>query len=270
LKKSERKKKKKMPESAEVKLTAEYLDKELGGKVITSFVFLGGQYKNKLPEGFEAFEEALPLIVEGVNCKGKLIYFRFLSEHKTFILTHSMRLTGAWKNEADPCSRWYIEVDPRKRIWFRDPRCLATLRFTDKEEDLKFELDSLGPDILTENFTLPVWRGLVASHKNKNITSFLMDQSILSGCGNYIKAEALYHAGVSPFRKVGSLSEKESEKIFEALRLVPRLAYNYKVSEEGGYSDGRYEFLKIYGSEDATLSKTADGRVTHWDPEVQG
>lgn len=264
-----------MPESAECKLTAEYLNKVLENKIITDWVFVGGQYKNEYPKGFEEFYDSLPLIVEQVSCKGKLIYMVCYNEYKRFYILHSLRMTGRWQEQEDMYCRWYVEIENKKNIWFRNPRCLATLHFTSNELTYQQTLDKLGPDILTEKFDLPTWRQLVKKHKNKNITAFLMDQNIISGCGNYIKAEVLYYAKVSPLRKVGSLTESESEKIFEGLRIVPRLAYNYKGLSIRDYTDpngrkGFQEFhLKIYNQPHAKRSKTSDGRTTHWDPDVQ-
>ena len=41
-----------MPESAEVKLTTEYLKSKLENKIITNWVFTSGQYEEKDPNGF--------------------------------------------------------------------------------------------------------------------------------------------------------------------------------------------------------------------------
>lgn len=264
-----------MPESAEVKLTAEYLSKVLEGQVITDFQFVSGQYENNDPIGFDEFYDSLPLIVSEVKCKGKMIYMNCASEDKNFYIMHSLRLTGSWREKEDSCSRWYILLDTGTKLWFRDPRCMATLHFTQDEKVLQATLDKLGYDILTEEFTLKRWKDIVNRHKSKNITALMMDQSHISGCGNYIKAESLYYAGISPLRKAGDLSENEVEKLYEALRIIPRLAYNNKGYSGGEYTDkkgkkGFEEFhLKIYGKPDAKKTKTPDGRITHWNPEIQ-
>ena len=78
-----------------------------------------------------------------------------------------------------------------KRLWFRNPRCLATLYFTTDKAVFDRTLERLGPDILSDDFTLEKWKKIVIAHRGKNVTSLLMDQSIISGCGNYIKAEVL-------------------------------------------------------------------------------
>jgi formamidopyrimidine-DNA glycosylase len=267
-----------MPESAEVKITTNYLQKMLENKIITDWEFIGGQYGEDSPKGFDEFKDALPLIVEEVKCKGKFIYMTCFNEYHRFFIMHSLRLTGSWRESPDNCSRWYIEFDQngtKRKLWLRDPRCMATLHFTENEDTLKETLLKLGPDILTDEFTLQAWRKIVQEHKNKNITSFLMDQHILSGVGNYIKAEALYYAKISPMRKVGSLTENESEKLYEAVRIIPRLVYNNRGLSNGDYTapDGKkgfHEFhLKIYNQKGATRTKTSDGRYTWWDPKIQ-
>lgn len=264
-----------MPESAEVRLTVDYLNSCLENKIVTDWVFLGGQYEEDYPKGFEEFADSLPLLIEEVNCKGKLIYFTCYNETKRFYILHSLRLTGSWQETQDEQCRWYIEIGHKKKIWFRNPRCLATLHFTSNEETFRSTLDKLGPDILTEQFTMSKWKQIVAAHPNKNITAFLMDQHIICGCGNYIKAEALYYARISPLRKVNTMSEAESEKLFEALRVIPRVAYNNKGLSSRDYADhngnkGYQEFnLQIYNKAGATKTKTADGRTTYWDPKIQ-
>lgn len=264
-----------MPEAAECRLTAEYLNKKLQNRIIYDWVFIGGQYEEKDPSGFEEFHHALPLLVIEVGCKGKLIYFVLHNELGDFYVLHSLRMTGRWQEMKDEYCRWYLDLDGGEKLWFRNPRCLATLQFTSEEYVFDGLLKKLGPDILGPDFTLQVWRNLTKRHRNKNVTSFLMNQNILSGCGNYIKAEALYYAEISPLRKVGSLSEAESEKLFEGLRIIPRMSYNYRGLSLRDYANqygkkGAYEFkLKIYGHNNAKRTKTADGRTTYWDPEVQ-
>ena len=174
-----------MPESAEVKLTTEYLKDTLENRIINEWVFCDGSKYQDKKQTDSVFNE-----------KG---YFYIL---------HSLRMTGRWQDYEDDYCRWYIDLNDNDPVWFRNPRSLATIEFTSKKSVLQKTLDNLGPDILTEQFNLDVWNDLLDKYKNKNITSFLMDQSIISGIGNYIKDEALYYAKVSPLRKVGSLKKK--------------------------------------------------------------
>lgn len=264
-----------MPESAEVKLTTDYLKSKLDNKIITAWTFTSGQYEDTTPSGFEEFEKNLPVIVEDVQCKGKFIYITMFNEHGYFYILHSLRMTGRWQDYEDEYCRWNIELDDNETLWFRNPRCLATIEFTSKESVLQQMLDKLGPDILTDEFSLDAWKKMIITHKNKNITSFLMNQNILSGIGNYIKSEALYYSKISPHRKTGSLSINEQEKLYEGIRIIPRIAYNKNGLSIRDYANfdgtkGTYaEDLKIYGKSHAKKAKTSDGRTTYWDSNVQ-
>lgn len=264
-----------MPEASECRLMTEYLNKLLKNKCIRSWTFLSGQYdnKNKSPKGFEDFEKNLPLLVESVKCKGKFIYFTLYNEYNNFYILHSLRMTGRWQNYYDKYCKWVLVLDDDEKLWFRNPRCLATLEFSTSKQVLDDYIQNLGPDILTPSFSLKKWRELCYKYSKKNITAFLMNQSVISGCGNYIKAEALYYAGISPLRKVGSLTDVESEKLYEGVRIIPRLSYNANgvsikdYADENGCKGGFV--LKVYGHKKAKRTKTADGRTTYWFPSKQ-
>ena len=264
-----------MPESAEVKLVTEYLRSKLSNRIIKDWIFTSGQYEDVLPDNFDDFFDKTPFLVENVECKGKLIYFTLFNEDGYFYILHSLRMTGRWQEYKDSTCRWYILLDKKEKIWFKNPRCLATLKFTSDKKDLDDSLNKLGPDILTEDLNLRTWNNLIQLHRNKNVTSFLMNQSILSGIGNYIKAESLYYAKISPLRKIGNLSEGELDKLFEGIRIIPRLAYCKKglslkdFANEKGIKGTFENDLKIYGKKFAKRSKTSDGRITYWDPLVQ-
>ena len=137
----------KMPESAEVRLTTDYLKQCLENKAITNWNFTSGQYgEDKKPEGFDEFDDNLPLIVENIQCKGKLIYITTFNEKGYFYILHSLRMTGRWQDYEDSSCRWNVELDNGKNIlWFRNPRCFATLKFTSDKSVLQDALENLGP-----------------------------------------------------------------------------------------------------------------------------
>jgi formamidopyrimidine-DNA glycosylase len=184
-------------------------------------------------------------------------------------------LTGRWQHDYDDYCKCFIELENGKTIWFRDTRGFGTFYFTDKKEEFENKLHTLGPDIMGKEFKLSLFNKLIKQYSNRNITSFLMDQEVISGCGNYIKAEVLYHSKISPLRKVGNLKEKEIELLHESLRIIPRLSYNNNGLSLRDYTDGNGKkgqyiaSLKIYGSKTATKTKTPDGRTTYWDPNHQ-
>jgi len=266
-----------MPEGPECRSTIDYLNKALQGKVITDWVFCGGKYPDKPPEGFQEFNDALPLTFTAVSCKGKFIYFTMTNpeDGKEYYILHSLMLTGRWLKKHDKYAKWFVETDDGKTLWFTDSRSFATLKFTTDKGVLDEKLEKLGPDIMRREFTLAKFEELVAKYSNRNITSFVMDQDIISGCGNYIKAEVLYYSNISPLRKMSTLSQREIELLYEGLRIIPRLSYNNwgmtiksAVDEDMECHYGVNEF-KLYGQKYAKRTKTADGRTTYWDPKKQ-
>ncbi len=265
-----------MPEGPECRLTVDYLNKTLSNEKILDWVFCGGKYMDEEPDGFQKFDNALPLTVKEVACKGKFIYFILVDKKgvEHYIL-HSLMMTGRWQKKYDDHCKWFLEIGNGKTLWFRSSRSLSTVLFTTEKSLLQEKLDSLGPDIMTKSFSLPVFKKLIKKYHKRNVTSFLMDQHVIAGCGNYIKAETLWYASVSPLRKIGELKEREVELIYEALRVIPRVSYNRRGLSLKDYADehgkeGYYSGdLKIYGKKYAKRTKTADGRTTYWDPTRQ-
>ncbi len=265
-----------MPEGPECRLTVDYLKKSLCGKKVIDWVFCGGKYTDQVPKGFQDFDKALPLTIKQVECKGKFIYFILKDDNdKEYYILHSLMMTGRWQKNYDEYCKWFVETNDNRTIWFRSSRSLSTISFTTEKSVLQQKLDSLGPDIMTRDFSLPKFKSFVGKYSRRNITAFLMDQQIISGCGNYIKAETLWYASVSPLRKVGDLKDREVELIYEGLRVISRVSYNKKglsmkdyMDENGknGYYSGE---LKVYGNKNATRTKTPDGRTTYWDPNRQ-
>lgn len=54
----------------------------------------------------------------------------------------------------------------------------------------------------------------VAHSKKRNIGEIVMDQSIIAGVGNIYRADALFLAGISPYRKGANISEKRLKDLW--------------------------------------------------------
>jgi endonuclease-8 len=93
-------------------------------------------------------------------------------------------------------------------------------------------VERLGPDILADppDFDTMAAR-LRAADQRREVGEALLDQRLVAGIGNMWKAEALFAAGVSPWRQLGTLSDAELERILraaaEAMRSIggERLVY---------------------------------------------
>jgi endonuclease-8 len=82
--------------------------------------------------------------------------------------------------------------------------------------------DRLGPDILAEP---PAYDAMVARLRtdfDRELGEALLDQRLVAGIGNLWKAEALWDARVSPWRRVGDVSDEELRAVLKAAHRLMR------------------------------------------------
>ena len=125
-----------------------------------------------------------------------------------------------------------------------------------------------------------LWR-LQLLAKDKTLAEALMNQSVVSGVGNYVKAEALYRARLSPHRLTGSLLKEEAEALRQAIVDVMTEAYRKKGASIRTYRTSQDEMgqaqfsFRVYGKKrdpegnNVVKEETRDGRTTHWVPTLQ-
>jgi formamidopyrimidine-DNA glycosylase len=79
---------------------------------------------------------------------------------------------------------------------------------------------SLGPDPLTDGFTIEVLRGILDHAGRAQIKGVLRHQGTIAGIGNAYSDELLHAARMSPFKPANSLTETELETLYDAIRGV--------------------------------------------------
>ncbi|MGQ9779960.1 MAG: Fpg/Nei family DNA glycosylase [Bacillota bacterium] len=80
------------------------------------------------------------------------------------------------------------------------------------------ETAGLGPsplEIAPEEFA-----ALVAGAPRATVKSFLLDQKKISGIGNAYAHDILWHAGLHPLRKLGTLTPAEIERLYFSMRYI--------------------------------------------------
>ena len=114
-----------------------------------------------------------------------------------------------------------------------------------------------------------------------SIAKALMNQSVVSGIGNYLKAEILYASKISPHRLCQDLTRKEveliAEKSFEITNASYQsggatiLTYRDENDEKGLYSRRFMVYNHKTDPEGNKVIKetTTDKRSTYWVPEIQ-
>lgn len=285
-----------MPEGPELKLSAEVIKPLVVNKAYVSRAYAHhtGRYASQDPEGLAEFLNSFRsetgnivvidklVTVTDVQVKGKFMYWTFSNG---WYLFNTYGMTGQWSPQDSKhiCFAFrFREEDKFTHIYFNDPRHFGTIKFTNKRQDLVDKLNSLGWDPLANNLpTYQAWLDDTLSKNYKNIGETLLDQSIFAGVGNYIRAEALYVAKISPFRKCNSLSSSERLALYNAIIDVMEDSYKHQGATISTYKDaygaeGKYSSqFKVYGQKNdpngnlIVKEKSTEGRTIHWCPTVQ-
>tara|TARA_R110000824_G_scaffold262213_3_gene450964 strand:+ start:923 stop:1723 length:801 start_codon:yes stop_codon:yes gene_type:complete len=265
-----------MPEGAEVRIIGEGLSRKVGSRICSAIVPMSGRYTKKTIPGIDIFEKSK---VTGVGVKGKLIFWIFNNE--TFLL-NTLGMSGSWSDSPDQDhTRVRFDFTTGSSVFFVDTRNFGTLKLVSGKREFLKKLNSLGPDMLNENVSIEKFIESLDRKPHWTLAKALMDQTIVSGVGNYVKAESLYRAKLSPHRLVGSLSSSELKSLNVCIQAVLRQAYDSRGASISSYSDidgkeGKASLLfMVYGKKNGPCGnnvvreKTEDGRTTHWVPNIQ-
>lgn len=261
------------------------------GKILT---FSTGRYAANLPEGLKEFHNSFRELTDigymvssckivDVQTKGKLMYWTF--DNGWYMLC-TFGMTGQWSatGEKHAClSVRLYDIDSKKdvSVYFNDPRHFGTIKFIKGLDSLNKKLDSLGPDMLSASPSVLIFTKIIINQKNKTIAEVLMNQKYISGVGNYVKAEALYRAGISPWHKCSLLTPDKIVKLRDSIIAVLQESYQaqgatlatYKTvsGEKGSFA----EKFRVYGKDKDPLGnqviseETPDKRTSWWVPSIQ-
>ena len=269
-----------MPEGPEVRRTTDGLTECFLNKEIELFEFSSGRYSKKDPVGYLDFCKELPRLVTGIGCKGKFIYFLFADGSS---LWNTLGMSGYWSNQPGKHCRASLSSSDHSTMFYNDMRNFGTFKFVNSQGELTKKLASLGPDLLSEDVSLPTFKKRLMKGKraDKSIAQLLMDQSVVSGIGNYLKAEILYSCKISPHRLCRDISEGEFESLLYASRSIMKLSYqtggatirNYRdTTGKNGMYNRRFAVYnqKLDPQENEVVRETTlDNRTTHWVPSLQ-
>ena len=170
------------------------------------------------------------------------------------------------------------------KLFFNDFRKFGWIKLVQTNEIM---LDSLiarlGPEPMSESFTLKGFQAQLDRHKKAAIKPTILDQSTVSGVGNIYADESLHLAKIYPERLCSELSAAEVKRLFVAIREIIGLgiehggtsftSYVNALGGKGDYLDHARVFRKegtpcpICGTEIVKI-KVA-GRGTHFCPMCQ-
>jgi len=268
-----------MPEGPECKLAAEGLARALTDRTITGFQILSGRYTKKPFEGHAQLVSELPKRVVGAGCHGKFIYI--LLDGGDSSIWSTLGMTGHWSRSASRHARVRLSLDDGTDVYYNDTRNFGTLKWSQGRRMLAAKLKTLGPDMLSEDVHHERFQAAMLRKPKWTLAQALMDQGIIAGVGNYVKADSLWLAKLSPHRKVDSLCQEEFESLNDSIKRVLRDSYQSQGATIKSYKDfddneGSYgEAFLCYGrsrdedGEEVIREETLDGRTTWWVPTRQ-
>jgi formamidopyrimidine-DNA glycosylase len=128
-------------------------------------------------------------------------------------------------------------------FYFYDQLSFGTLKAVesdgsnDRSTVLDKKLKELGPDLLDETTTIELFTSQIRKKVNdtKPIGNVIVNQKIISGVGNYLRADALWMAKISPFRKVKDVKDDELDVLYKSLIGLIWGDYDYKTGVKKGY-----------------------------------
>jgi endonuclease-8 len=211
--------------------------------------------------------------VEEVRAHGKHLFLRFASD----LTLHShLRMTGTWG------------VYERGRRWRRSPRRAWLILRSAGHDIVEFDgpvlelmtesrtrfdqrLAALGPDILAPELDEAGFlRRLRADDRTRGFGDALLDQRTIAGIGNLWKAEACWHAQVSPWRATGEVGDAEALRAVNAIR---------PLMQDSALTGMQDRHKVIYrregtpcprcGTRIAARGQGDDNRTTYWCPGCQ-
>jgi endonuclease VIII len=114
-------------------------------------------------------------------------------------------------------------------------------------------LAKLGPEVLSDSVTAHMISQRLLQFPRQVVAQALLNQQVLAGLGNYLRADILFVAGISPTKKIGELCAHKLSRLAKACKTLPlrsvkqagviRPLAQYRLSRKKGLD---YEQARFY------------------------
>lgn len=199
--------------------------------------------------------------LESVEAVGKNL---LLSFEGGLVLRSHLRMSGRWQvveRGAELRGKPWLVLTGAKReaVLWNGPVLELTKRGTRR----------LGPDILAEPLDLA---GMVANlrrqHQGRELGDALLDQRLVAGIGNVWKAEALWHAQLSPWLRLEQVSDAELEHVLAEAAQLMRAALDDPARKRTVYRQVGRPCPRC-GVKVRSRGQGDDNRIAYWCPGCQ-
>lgn len=169
-------------------------------------------------------------------------------------------------------SKLFVELDDGLEFSFTDKRRFAKVRLLDNPVSVP-PISELGPDALLESMSVDEFYNSL-SKKKIGIKALLLDQSFMSGIGNWMADEVLYQARIHPLQTASSISKESCATLLKCINEVIEQAI------EVGADSSQFPSNWIFHSREKKPGKAfvdgkkiefinAGGRTSAYVPELQ-
>jgi formamidopyrimidine-DNA glycosylase len=225
--------------------------------------------------------------ITGVSRRGKFILIDLDNDR---VLAVHLRMTGKFlylsvDDELPKHSHAIFYLDNERRLVFRDQRQFGVLKLVARSQLVKTKgIMELAPEPFSDDFSVEYLKDSFARSR-RSLKTLLLDQTKVLGLGNIYAAEALFRAGVNPFKPAFELSSRRIPRLHQAIRDVLRAAIagsstsRIKLENPNGFSYGEAfgKVWQVYEREGESCFKCGSrirrvahgGRSTYWCPRCQ-
>ena len=210
-----------MPEGPEIRRAGDRISKVLVGKEIIESCFYYDRIRNK--EKIVKNKD-----IKEVTTIGKAMLIRFKNDWTMY--SHN-QLYGRWTINLNGTK---VESKRALRVFFKTKKHTVRLwsatdidLFPTSEEDEHSFLKKIGPDVLNESCSFELIKERLMSkifHKKKAST-LMLDQTVLSGLGNYLRSEILFDARIHPDDRPFDLDKTRITQWAKSIKNISHLAY---------------------------------------------
>ncbi|ATZ80891.1 formamidopyrimidine-DNA glycosylase [Bodo saltans virus] len=249
-----------MPEGVEITILSQYLKTKLHNRILFKCEILGGKYKRNVFDNYDLLNTNKYRIID-IDSKGKLLWMTLenMDNKKIIYMTSHLGLTGFWSFEKPKTPKIQITIEHEKKdvyyyLYYEDDRNFGNINIYLEKEELQDKIDELAHDALKEDYKSTdfiEWTKKYLSKSEKRgeqyISIVLMNQKqsdgIICGIGNYLMAEILYHAKISPFRKMNTLTNTDLTTLCNSIQYITKLSYYNNTT---GYMTHFGDFITLH------------------------
>jgi formamidopyrimidine-DNA glycosylase len=205
-----------MPELPEVETVVRGLRGPLVGRTVRdAWIGRAKTVRHADPAAFTA--RIVGQRFQAVERRAKYILLHLDHDLLVVHLKMTGRLYVSPDDAVEPADRWVhlrLQLDGGQQLRFSDARRFGFAALVGAFSEVT---TTLGPEPLEDAFTSSVFAERLAGTR-RAIKAVLLDQTVLAGVGNIYADEALFRAGVHPWRATHTLSAAEIERLYHGVR----------------------------------------------------